>query len=707
MRLLADGNILIKRSLAIGANLTVDSNVVLNDKGGATTNNGPFTVARNSPTLLSGTLTVDLETDLNAALNVDGPTDLNSNLNVNNQKPTKLTGTLQVDGVTTLNDSFYVANSKPSVLTGYLRVDSNATFKQSIILDNPNLNQDTANLTPTGALQVAGGGGFGGNLTVAGSARIGGGLTLGTLKVTDTISSTSTTTGALTVAGGVGIAKQLNVGGKTVIENSLDVNAGNGQVKITGGADGDDQTSGSYPLIVNGKKQGIQVNLSGVGEPNSSNNFMTFRDNNGQVRGRIEGQTISELTSDPWYQWDVANLSLYVVWAGLEVVYGTVELIAAITDIRVCVGLGVVTCPPSPGTIVARVFVLAGKVVALAQQIVNLASYIINKNGNIGISFSSSAGDYAEWLAKENPSMSMVPGQVVGVRKGVISLNTDGAERVLAISTNPAVLGNIPDDGKESQFEKVAFLGQVPVRVTGKVKAGDYIIASGLHDGKGRAVDPQELVIDDISNIVGIAWTSSDVSAEKAVRVAVGLSANDLKTIVRKLDQKVTAQSAEFNELKKQFNENNAMLAKLVPGFKSTSIPVESIPLGKTVTVSQPGVQDNLPSIAGVGKDIPLFKLKADPKRLEKVKQEILVHFTAKLNNPEYERFPEMTDELIDKLLEWGTIIAEDNGAPGSASALINKVKSDPEFRNYLYSKMKQAYQQKIEEQKQINLEKR
>src|SRR5258708_20958264 len=37
----------------------------------------PYTTlfrSRNSPTLLSGTLTVDLATDLNASLNVDGPT---------------------------------------------------------------------------------------------------------------------------------------------------------------------------------------------------------------------------------------------------------------------------------------------------------------------------------------------------------------------------------------------------------------------------------------------------------------------------------------------------------------------------------------------------------------------------------------------------------------------------------------------------------
>ena len=278
LRILANGNIIIKRSLNIGANLTVDSSAYLNKIGGETINYGPFTVDRLSPTLLSGTLTVDKETDLNSSLNVDGPTDLNSRLNVNNKKPTKLTGTLQVDGVTTLNDSTFVANAKPTVLTGYLRVDSNSTFKQRVILDNAALNQDTASLVPMGALQVAGGAGIGGNLTIGGSARIGGGLALGSLKVTDPIPSTSETTGAVTVVGGVGIGMQLNVGGKTVINNSMDVNAGNGQVKITGGVDGNDQNSLAYPLVVTGKKQGIEVKLSGVGTPDNSNNFMTFKE---------------------------------------------------------------------------------------------------------------------------------------------------------------------------------------------------------------------------------------------------------------------------------------------------------------------------------------------------------------------------------------------------------------------------------------------
>ena len=62
--------------------------------------------------------------------------------------------------------------------------------------------------TTTGALQVVGGVGIGGDLYVGGSEVI-----LGTLSVRSSTTSSSTTTGALQVVGGVGIGKNLWIGG--------------------------------------------------------------------------------------------------------------------------------------------------------------------------------------------------------------------------------------------------------------------------------------------------------------------------------------------------------------------------------------------------------------------------------------------------------------------------------------------------------------
>jgi len=125
-------NLNVGNNVKIDNNLTVKKNVYLNTKGGETQNNGPFTVTNQSPTLLSGRLTVDLATDLNASLNVDGPTELQSSLSVNNMRPTTLTGTLLVQ--------------------------KDATFNEHVLLDNAGLSSTS---TTTGGLVVNGGVGIG------------------------------------------------------------------------------------------------------------------------------------------------------------------------------------------------------------------------------------------------------------------------------------------------------------------------------------------------------------------------------------------------------------------------------------------------------------------------------------------------------------------------------------------------------------------
>jgi len=87
--------------------------------------------------------------------------------------------------------------------------------------------------TATGALQVVGGAGIGGNLYVGGTITANQ-LTIQYTTITQTqvtspdiftitnvTSSTNTVTGALTVAGGVGIGGNLNVGGNTNLNGSL------------------------------------------------------------------------------------------------------------------------------------------------------------------------------------------------------------------------------------------------------------------------------------------------------------------------------------------------------------------------------------------------------------------------------------------------------------------------------------------------------
>ena len=150
-----------------------------------------------------------------------------------------------------------------------------------------------------------------------------------------------------------------------------------------------------------------------------------------------------------------------------------------------------------------------------------------------GVTYGSGGADYAEYLERENHEEDMQNGQIVGVRGGKVSLNTEGAEQLLVISSMPIVLGNIPRDVETlDHYEKVAFLGQAPVWVVGKVRSGDYIIPSGHHDGLGLAVAPAELTIDKLPLVIGRAWSDSDQSVSQ-VNMVLGLKTNEMSMLMQ------------------------------------------------------------------------------------------------------------------------------------------------------------------------------
>lgn len=607
LRILSNGNITIKRSLAIGANITVDSSAYFNKVNGQTINYGPFTVERLSPTLLSGTLTVDRATDLNTSLNVDGPTDLNSRLFVNNASPTKLTGILRVDGITDLNAALNVNNSSPTLLTGMLTVNKNALFNQQVLIDNASL-QSTS--TTTGGLVVRGGFGLGGNLNVGGASKFGGPVAFAAaVNITDKTESTNDTTGALIVSGGLGLAKRLNVGGGVLFGNTLGVTGittinnptqssatSNGAFVVNGGVgilknlnvggtfnvtNGADYVA-TFTNTTNANGISIQVAKR---TPGNLNNFITFRNDLGDVVGRIEGETLDQLhNNNDDYKFDDRG-KIYDVVSGLvDVALATYDLATAIDDqisadasANACVGLGVVACPPIASLIAGSIakIVLAGIIEATvlaktAVASVNLYEWRTNKDNNVGITYQSGSGDYAEYLMKQFPAEKIYASEIVGVKGGKISKNVEGAEKLMVVSFKPIVLGNTPNDAALPNYEKVAFMGQVPVKVFGKVNLGDYIIPNGVNNGVGVAVSPDKIKHSDVKNIVGIAWsTAENPLAISTVNVAIGLNVNDNQKLVEK-------QQAEINDLKSEIDKINAKLDKLINGdatITATTVP--------------------------------------------------------------------------------------------------------------------------------------
>jgi hypothetical protein len=137
----------------------------------------------------------------------------------------------------------------------------------------------------------------------------------------------------------------------------------------------------------------------------------------------------------------------------------------------------------------------------------------------------------------------------------------------MVISSAPIVLGNMKSQEEEHKYEKVAFMGQVPVRIKGTVSLGDYILPSGDHNGFGIAVAPEQMLASDFKRVVGVAWSEAKNSGINTINVAVGLNANALSTVVDKQQEIIAKQQAQLQALQSSLNKTNSALASLIPGF--------------------------------------------------------------------------------------------------------------------------------------------
>lgn len=157
----------------------------------------------------------------------------------------------------------------------------------------------------------------------------------------------------------------------------------------------------------------------------------------------------------------------------------------------------------------------------------------------IGVEYSSGNGDYAEWLVRSNPAESINKGDIVGVIGGKITKDLKDAEQVMAVSHNPIVLGNVPDDGKVAYGNNIAFMGQIPVKILGPAVSGDYIVGNLNTPGYGRAIKPADMTIQDFKFAVGRAWESNEAGGPKLVNTVIGVHNGDYIKILKKFEEKV------------------------------------------------------------------------------------------------------------------------------------------------------------------------
>ena len=310
----------------------------------------------------------------------------------------------------------------------------------------------------------------------------------------------------------------------------------NGKVEIKsdlpGGSSGSES---SYPLYLHGKEEGIAIKVKADGADND-NNFVSFWNDDG-MKGRIEGESYLNYLADP----------LNIARATYMVAMGVADIAAfALAE----------SIEPASAIAFSAELIYNGVIIALEHT-------------ELGVTYESSSGDYAEWLEKIDPNEQINPGDIVGLYDGKISKSTVNADQLLCISLSPVVLGNKPEKGKEPLFEKVAFLGQVPVKVYGKVNRGDYIIPSGLNDGSGIAVSPDMMTIDEYINVVGRAWGSSDAEYAKFINTAIGFDNIEILNILRLKDHYNKKLNAEIDGRNKKIEDAKAKLNSLNKNFEN------------------------------------------------------------------------------------------------------------------------------------------
>jgi hypothetical protein len=325
--------------------------------------------------------------------------------------------------------------------------------------------------------------------------------------------------------------------------NGLSVDR-DGRVVIKSSLTGSDGNVSSYPLYIDAVDQGIAIRIDG--EAHGDHNYVAFLDDYG-IAGRIEGQNVADYVNDPltiaWY-----------VYMGLVDVAEGIAIGAAIIDPSGVVGLG--------------------------AQVAYNHFYEGWTMAHLGVTYASGSGDYAEWLPRVDENEAIAAGDIVGVIGGRITKSTASAQQILPISMSPVVLGNMPAEGEEHLYEKVAFMGQVPVKVIGRVREGDYIIPSGREDGTGIAVSPEMMTAEEYCRVVGRAWSSSDSEFVKYINVAIGLNPGDVAALVRKQQAELDAlkaQVAEMNTLRATVVELQAAMARLA---ERTSPEVQKVDAG-------------------------------------------------------------------------------------------------------------------------------
>lgn len=328
---------------------------------------------------------------------------------------------------------------------------------------------------------------------------------------------------------------------------------------------------------------GIAIELDNE-HTNADNNFLTFYNGAGEAVGRVEG---FDLENGDWidppplptigmgldpdifnpnfvvYDWDNGSLpSLSIDFGELDFDFDSGSLPSLDIDIKSPIDFNVNPFDFDLPTIDEIEDLMCWSLendvgdfltldpVGLATAALKVAAAQVCKDE--GVTYGSRGADYAEWLAKLDPNEHLQFGQIVGIFGGKVSLKTDGADHIMAVSANPVVVGNTPPEADEDQYIKVSFMGQVPVVVHGQVAIGDYIIPSGQEDGTAVAVSPDAIELEHLPKILGRAWSESQNNVYSLINVVIGVRSNEMTGILAGYDQRMRSLEARLDSYTKK-----------------------------------------------------------------------------------------------------------------------------------------------------------
>lgn len=320
---------------------------------------------------------------------------------------------------------------------------------------------------------------------------------------------------------------------------------------------------------------GIAIKVATV-DVNRDNNFVTFYNGANQVVGRIEGFDRDHGDFDPP---DVPSTSISFSAGSFPTISlswsdpADFPYISYPTNVSLSGGsLPSLSIVPPDQVDIANTTCWATESGFLGLMSINPLD-LVSAGATIaaaeacndgGVVYGSKGADYAEWLPKLDPQEKFRFGQLVGIYGGKVSLRTEGADQIMAISVSPVVLGNQPEPDRQNEYVSVGFIGQVPVLVRGECQSGDFIVASGFEDGTAIAVSPSDLEIDELDRVLGRAWSASNGSPISVINVAIGIQSADAAQILQKHDCALQTQRSEMDALRNQLSDSQRQIAALV-----------------------------------------------------------------------------------------------------------------------------------------------